>query len=80
MKKLKQQYITSVISIRVNGVMKTFDANNVLEKDYEYYYNNGFEHCFDEDKPVVKKEIKTIEFKNEDETPIKKTRRSKKKK
>lgn len=65
---LKKEYTTSKIVRKVNGSLLVFDVKKTKISDYIYYYNNGFKDCFIE-------EIKTIEFKNSDTTPIKVTRK-----
>jgi hypothetical protein len=68
--KLKKQYSKCSLSKRINGVMLTFNVANTPERDYEFYYKNGFEECFEVEVKEEVREVKTIEFKNDIETPI----------
>jgi hypothetical protein len=68
--KLKQIYRNCSMSRRINGKMITFDVINTLEKDYKFFYDNGFDDLFEKQIEEIR-EVKTIEFKNDFETPIK---------
>lgn len=59
--KIKDCYVGSTITIKTPIGKITFDTITAEEKDYEYFYDSGFSHMFEEVKP------KTIKYKGIDE-------------
>ena len=48
--KIKDNYVGSIITLRVGDQKIKFDTVTTEEKDYKYYFDNGFSHMFEEIK------------------------------
>lgn len=59
--KIKDNYVGSIITLRMGDQKIKFDTISTEEKDYQYYFDNGFSHMFEEIKP------KTIQYKGIEE-------------
>jgi len=55
-----------ILSKRIGGRLITFDINATEEKDYNFFYYNGFKECFE----TIISTSKKIKYKNDSETPI----------
>ena len=44
---LKEEYVGTIIEILRNESVIVFDTNIEPESKYEYFYESGFEWCFD---------------------------------
>ena len=47
MYKLKAEYVGEIIEIIRDGGRTCFNTNTEPEDRYEYFYNSGFDWCFD---------------------------------
>lgn len=60
--KIKNEFLNSKTTIGKN----ILDTNNVKEEHFQYYYDNGFDYCFEEIKKakkvkeIVKKELNSL--------------------